>query len=383
MVMTSKERILRTIHFESTDYVPLAISCFNALAMRTANAEEYLTRQLELGIDVVVHLPLLLSERHHQVEVEVWLDEHEPTPRIHKVYKTPKGTLEAIADAPNLPPSEHSLLDQYLTSHAKKNFVCDEADLGPLEYLFAEPGADAIAISREQCAAMKQFAADHNLATIGFGGDPGISDLWHLAGPEQVATWGLTQPEFLREALRIITRQQSILREVVLEARPDIIAGGGQMVTPLISPRLFEEFVSPILREQVQISHSAGIVFRYTGTVNMMPFLDILKKLHVDLLYGIDPIEGNWDLAKVKAVCDKHISLWGGINGYLHLCHGTPEGVERAVTSALEIFSPGGGFILTPVDDICLFGTGQDTEENWQKTWRNVLHMVDVWKRLR
>jgi hypothetical protein len=53
---------------------------------------------------------------------------------------------------------------------------------------------------------------------------------------------------------------------------------------------------------------------------------------------------------------------------------GTEEETKEAVISALEILGKGGGFILSPVDNV-----RDDTE----KAWKNTRVFIAMWKKYR
>ena len=63
--------------------------------------------------------------------------------------------------------------------------------------------------------------------------------------------------------------------------------------------------------------------------------------------------------------------IWGGVSAQMHIGEGTPETVRRAVRDAFSAFG-NKGFILEAVPFI-----------RAHRPWKNVLAMIDEWKRLR
>jgi hypothetical protein len=198
-----------------------------------------------------------------------------------------------------------------------------------------------------------------------------------------MALWSLERRQFLADVIRLIAERQQGLAEVILEQKPDVRVRAEWYASPFLSPALFRQFVGPWVRRDVEAAHEAGAAYCYVGTAGMMPFLPELIELGVDIAYGVDPVEGGWSLAEAKATCRGRMALWGGINGYLQVVDASEEHIRKAVAEALEVLAPGGGFILAPVDDVGLSGTGQDTEETWQRVMVNVGHMADAWRGLR
>jgi uroporphyrinogen decarboxylase len=85
----------------------------------------------------------------------------------------------------------------------------------------------------------------------------------------------------------------------------------------------------------------------------------------------VDPAA--WDIAVAKSKLDGKVSLWGGLTGHLTVEQGTDEEVRAEVRRAMEVLAPGGGFILSPVDNVREF-TPRATE--------NVPALIDEWQRL-
>jgi hypothetical protein len=66
--------------------------------------------------------------------------------------------------------------------------------------------------------------------------------------------------------------------------------------------------------------------------------------------------------------------MWGGVNGFVTVEMGSKEDIEKEVHDAIRILAPGGGLILSPVDNI------RDTSED---VWKNVEFMIETWKNSR
>lgn len=383
MGLSARERLLRTISFETADHVPFCFLLFEALRDRCDTEEDFVRRQLDLGVDPLVRLPGLVWGRDPGVEVELWQEPAEPSPILHKRYKTPKGVLEAAcaktADWPH--GDDIPLMSDWTMARSTRFPVSEEADLEPLEWILAGPDEAMIAAWRREVAALKSLAERYGLATKAGGTRPADAVGW-LCGGEQVGLLGLEKPDFLRRLLDILFRWHLKGMEVVLEARPDIYWHGDWYGPPFLSPAIFDEFYAPLLKKYVELVHAHGAKFCYLGTANVMPFLGRLRALGVDVIYGIDPIQGDWDLPEAKAACGKDVALWGGVNAYLTVVDGTREDVERETRAALEVLAPGGGFVLSPVDDTKIADAGREYA-SWDHVLANVRQMVEVWKERR
>ena len=380
--MTSRERILATIRGEPTDYTPLCFLLFSELQGRCDNEREFIERQLALGIDAVVALPDPVWTWHPDVREEVTRERGTPHDVLHKVYHTPAGDLTTTVEVSDDWPhgDKVPLMSDFVIPRSRKRLVTGPADLEALSYLLQGPTDEAIAAWRGRAAASQQLADEHGLATRGAFNR--LSDMicW-LCGCEQFALMGRTDPEFFRSLIDLVARWQERLIEVFLEARPDILVDAQWYGTTFLSPAMYEAFLSPALRRRVDAAHQAGSLFCAVATTNVLPFAGALKGLGIDGLFGVDPVQGGWDLARAKAELGDTVALWGGVNGYLSIVDGTAEMVEREVREAMALLAPGGRFILAPVDNVRIDDPAD--AEAWDRTWANVEAMVDAWKRLR
>jgi uroporphyrinogen decarboxylase len=110
-------------------------------------------------------------------------------------------------------------------------------------------------------------------------------------------------------------------------------------------------------------------------TSGIMPLLDQFVEAGIDVLIGIDPVQGKGtSLAQAKAQLAGRTCLWGGVNGFLTIEQGSEAEVREAVEEAIGTLAPGGGFILSPVDNVTA-----DTD----LAWHNVLTLVERWLDLR
>jgi uroporphyrinogen decarboxylase len=136
------------------------------------------------------------------------------------------------------------------------------------------------------------------------------------------------------------------------------------------SPRTYRKFILPILKEDVRLAHQAGVKFGYIMTSNCMPLLDMIAEAGVDVIMGVDPHA--WDITAAKQKLQGKVCLWGGVNGHLTMEMGTEEQVRAEVQEAMRVLAPGGGFILSPVDNV---------REDTPQARRNVGVLLDEWKK--
>ena len=381
-MLTSRERILRTVAGRDVDQTPLCFFLFSGLRRLCADGLEYARRQLELGVDVCLELGGPSLGRHREVQVETTLLPGEPNPFLRQVWRTPAGDLETVVErSPDWPHGDRvPIMTDFVIPRARKFLVQEEKDLGPLRYLLPDPTADEAAEFLSAAEPLRAFAREQGLATrAGFNR---LSDTvcW-LCGCEAFATMGRANPALFGGILEVVDDWQRKLLDVTLQARPDIVVDAQWYATTFLSPEIYRRFLLPLLKRRAELVHEAGAKFCAIATTNVLPFAECLKDIGVDLLFGVDPIMGSWDLPRAKRELGGAMCLAGGVNGYLSIVDGTPEKVRQAVRHAMEVLAPGGRFILAPVDDV---RTEPDSPEGaWDRAWANVLVMVEEWKRLR
>jgi uroporphyrinogen decarboxylase len=180
------------------------------------------------------------------------------------------------------------------------------------------------------------------------------------------------QPEFVHEMLDIIAVWNRRRMEVLLDFGVDLyIKRAWYENCDFWSPTTYREFIYPTLKADTEMAHQAGAKFGYIITSNCMPLLDMFAEAGVDVLIGVDP--GQWDLTGTKQKLGGKVCLWGGVNGHLTVEQGAAEEVREEVRVAMSTLAPGGGFILSPVDNV---------RENTPQAQDNVQALIDEWHQL-
>ena len=99
------------------------------------------------------------------------------------------------------------------------------------------------------------------------------------------------------------------------------------------------------------------------------------NKSGVDVLVGLDPVQDSRaDFTLAKKKLGGKIGLWGGVNGFVTVERGTDDDVRKAVRDAARVLAPGGGFILSPVDNV---------RDDGPLARANVEAFIDEWTKVR
>ena len=386
--------MLASLSCQSPGYIPCCFMLFQVLQKQCADDFDFFDRQLELGLDVRVELPDLPIRFDPFVSVRTWKERPAgaTAPLLHKQYDTPSGTITTVVRQTEDWPygDQVPLFDDYLTPRTEKYLVSEPADLAGLRHLLVPPSDADIAAFRESAAKYKQYAENKGLlfsggwrdwradepAIVGAnGGTMGIDALIWLCGAVPPLLWAYDQPEFLAELIKVITVWNRRRMEIILDSGVDVIMKRAWYEgTELWSPRLYRQFIAPVLREDVTLAHQAGAKFGYFITSGTLPILDQLLDLEVDVIIGVDPVMGKGtELDVLARRASDQICLWGGVNAPLSVEGATSAEIWRAVEHAVTACGPHGGFILSPVDNIL---------DPSPQAWQNLLELISAWQHL-
>ncbi len=371
---------------------------FTALARECRDYREMAERELELGLDARVAIADLPVRFGGGVVVRdrVELQEGGAPALIHRSYETPSGTLTAaIRKTDDWPHGDRlPLFGDRISPRATKFLVTGPEDLEPLRYLLADPTAGDISQFQEEAVERAAFAdargllltagwsterrpaaEDPGLAGTDYGTATVVDALMWLCGATQPLLWAYDHPEFLTELIAILESYNRRRLEIHLDSGAEVVLHRGWYEgTEFWSPRLYRQFVLPVLRREADLCHQAGVYLAYILTSGMLPIAEAILESGVDVVVGIDPGEGKGTtLEAVRQELGGKIGLWGGVSGPLAIEQGTEHEVRAAVEGAMGVLAPAGGFILSPVDNVT---------ESTARAWRNVQVFIETWRAL-
>jgi uroporphyrinogen decarboxylase len=113
---------------------------------------------------------------------------------------------------------------------------------------------------------------------------------------------------------------------------------------PFYSPEMFDEFVTPDLKELIAGYRELGFMSIKHTDGNIMPILEQMVSCEPDALHSLDP-QGGVDLAEVKRLVGDRVALCGNVNCGL-LQTGTDEECRADIMRCLRDGMNGWGFIF-------------------------------------
>lgn len=386
--LSSRERLLRAINHKEPDHVPLYLKWWERpfLAEETQawqNQFERVDKIIGLGLDDTVgfDVPRPLAR---EVKVKIWKTHSagEQWPVLSKEYDTPGGTLRQVvrqtADWPH--GDDIPLFSDFLvpSSRSIKYLVQEPRDLNALSCLFRDLDEKETALLRSEAEKIREFAENRQvLVECGHwceaqreSGILGADALPWLCGVERTIRSAFKYPQFVDRLLDIVFEWDMRYLDALLDIGfVDVIVHRGWYENAdFWSPNLYRRFLEPRIRKLIEKTHRAGAKFCYIMTMKQMPLLEMMNEMGVDVLYGLDPVQGGTDLELTKKAIGDSICLWGGVNSAVTLNSGTSEVIRLAVAEAVRTLAPGGGFILSAIDEAC-----KDTP------WKNIRTFIDAW----
>ncbi len=390
--------MLAVLNNRIPDYTPCSFMLFSNLYEKCSTEREYVEKLLEMGIDAYAyvgylnHTLHLYGGLHPDVKCRDWVEEKDGAKYFCRRLDTPAGPLTGRVRQRDRWPTEDDfpLMKDWIVPRAEEVLVKPEQDLEKIKYIFGPIKDSDIQVLKEESQRAKKLADEYGLLQVaglqcnvkpGLQVDPnvmGCDAMAWLSGYEEIMVLSVTKPHIIREYARIIHEWNMKQIEVYLDVTGAdlIVRRAWYETTEFWTPAAFREIIAPTLQQEARLVHQAGKKYGYIITSAFMPLLDYILDAGVDVLIGLDPKEGKGtDLNEVKKkFSEKKKAVWGGVSGAVTVEPGTEEETGEAVIEALSCLGPGGGFILSPVDNV---------REDTENAWRNTQKFVDTWKQHR
>jgi hypothetical protein len=379
--------MMSALRCEAVDHAPCCFMSFTALRRRV-NEDMYALVEAEqaMGLDSMLFLPAASRPQRPEhpdlrglpvrfspnVETRCWREESDGG-ILYREFRTPGGLLTtSVRLSGDWPHGDHiPFVDDYRVPRGLKHLVTGPQDLSALAYLLMPPTAEDKAAFHEESARAQAFARQRGVLLVG-GWGVGADMLNWLCGMEQLMTLTHEQPAFVADLFEMVHAWNKQRMEVVLSGGVDLYIRRAWYEGCDFIPRgFYREVVLPRLKAEVDLAHDKGAKFGYICTSGLQPMLDYYLEAGIDVLIGIDPIQGTkTDMSRIRAKVGEEMCLWGGVSGAVTVEMGSDEEVRSAVRRALCALGPR-NFILSPVDNITI---------DAPQTWHNIEVFLDEWR---
>jgi len=390
--MTSKERMLGTLEYRKVDYIPCSFMMFFNLTNKYKKQKESTEEELRMGMDAVVNVGTLEHSFHPDTKYKEWVGKKDGNKYFYRKLETPAGPLtQRVIQRNNWPTEDFfPIFDDYIIPRAEEVFLKPEKDLEKLKYLLGPFSKESIDKLKSQAKEAKKIADKHGLLQIAgemcrnlfnegkYSLIAGADVMSWLSGFEDIMTLSLTKPEIIKEYVNIINEWNMHQIEIYLDITDVdlIVRRAWYETTEFWTPEAYKNIIALTIKREADLVHQAGKKFGYIMTSAFLPIIDDILDTGIDVLIGIDPEEGKgttMDIVKKKFLGRKK-ALWGGVSGPITVEDGTEKKTEEAVIEAIKTLGRGGGFILSPVDNV---------REETENVWPNTHKFIDTWKKYR
>jgi hypothetical protein len=350
---------------------------------------EVVKAERDMGLDAMLFIPAASREERPEhpdlrglpihfapgVEVHEWREDvpgdHDV---LHKEYVTPDGTLQtSIELSEDWPHDDHiPFIDDYQIPRTRNPLVTESADLAPLRHLLVPPNDEEIEAFEREAAQARAFVERHGVLLAG-GWGVGMDMANWLCGMEDLMLMTIGQPDFVADLLEMIHEWNLARMDVVLSASPDLfIRRAWYEGCDFVTPDFYGTVLLPQIQREVELAHREGARFGYICTSGLGPLSDALRETGIDVLIGVDPVQGTYtDMPSLKGALGESMCLWGGVSGAVTVEGGIESEVRAAVRRAIDCLGPR-GFVLSPVDNLTV---------DEPRTWQNVEVFIDEWQK--
>lgn len=359
--MTSKERLMRALHGEKPDRLPVTIHQWQQYHLdRYMNGMDALRAFAATGMDAAIQYFEAVGQfwipqtEEHAVQNREWTDETtvvdaNPENRvIHHLVRTPGGTLTCKTCA--------NSMTTWITEYLIKK---------PEDIEIIEKYMPVARIDKAAVAKVYDEIGDAGILRGFIWGDQ--AGCWQhaccLMEPQSLILTTMTDPEWVHRLLRaLLERKLFFIEDSLRDAKFDIIEnGGGSGSDTVISPEMHREFCMPYDRAMHKAIHDAGLLVTYHTCGGMIHILDLILENGADASETLSPpgTGGNIvDPAKVRDAYAGRIAMIGGMDQFNILTSGSKGDIHREVHRLFEGFGRDGGYIMAASDHF--FDTSPD-----------------------
>ena len=347
--MTSRERVLAAINHRIPDKIPTDLGTTNCTSIAkktykrlkeklsiTEGEDKYLFRPFQImqcDEEILKYLQVdtrALPGDYDVYEQKEWLDENTYQDRFGIVYKMPENGL--YFDFYTAP------LEQYETvEEMEKNYVWPDPVI-PAEVTGLKDRA-------------KKLHEENQYALVG---DIVNSGIWersqNMRGFQQLLIDIMVNKDIANYVLRHMTDHQKLRMEQYLDEIGeylDVVFVGDDLAMSqgtVMSLEIFREMVKPYLKEYYAFikerAPHAKLMYHSCGAI--VPFIDDLIEIGVDIL---NPIQVNVEGMDTKALKERfgdRLVFWGAIDAHHVMPTGTADEVKREVERRITDLGPSG-----------------------------------------
>jgi uroporphyrinogen decarboxylase len=250
-------------------------------------------------------------------------------------------------------------LSMILKSDEHTTWLCDhiikkKTDIDIIAKYMPAPKCDIDAINKaSDDFGDRGLIRGHIPCFDGFG-QPGCwQDAACMYGTEKLIISALLDPKWVHTLLKLLQDRKRVFIESLKGVKYDILElGGGDASSTVISPQIFNDFVTPYDTPLISAAHQAGQKIVYHTCGGMMPILEDIAAMKPDAMETFSPpaMGGDTVLEEAKQRIGDKVCMIGGFDQF-HFFNGCTEvETRKEVRRCFDAAGKNGGFILSPSD---------------------------------
>ena len=173
---------------------------------------------------------------------------------------------------------------------------------------------------------------------------------WHMRGMENIMMDMVENEAFVHELLDGILDVQLKFMDMMTDRIPlDAYAGGDDICDQrgcMIGADRWRHFFKPRLQKLTELCHSKGLKYVMHSCGNLMPVVEDLIEIGVDVLESVQPEA--MDVYELKKITHGRMALIGGMGVQHMMCLGTPDEIREETKKLIKLLGKGGGYIIAP-----------------------------------
>jgi len=313
--VTRKERVLKAIHHESTDYVPYSVSFTQQAYEKTKNYLKDENFYEKIGN----HIVMLEYAPFEEIKPEYFKD-------VFGVVWNRTGVDKDIGVIDNL--------------------LIPEPDI----YLYDFPEPDEAEIRN----VIESYLKEREDAAVFFGiGFSMFERAWTLCGMENILVYMKTEPDFVHALMDRICEYNLKIIDIACQYDIDGVHFGddwGQQCGLIMGPQCWHEFIRPRMERMYRRVKDHGLLVSQHSCGDVSELFPTLIEIGLDVYQTFQP--EIYDICTVKEKYGEKLCFWGGISTQRLLPFESPGVVAATTKKIIDIMGKGGGYIAAPTHAI-------------------------------
>jgi hypothetical protein len=351
--MTSKERMMRALHREKPDRLPVTIHQWQQYHLDTyMGGMDALSAFKVTGMDAAIQYFEAMGQfwipdaETYVVQSPQWRDEItvvDPNPEnktLHHAITTPQGTLT------------YKTCGNRTTTWITEYLIKRHEDIDLIEKYMPVARLD-----KANVASAYDAVGDAGILRGFVWGDQ--AGCWQhaccLMEPQALIMESMENPGWVHRLMRILLdKKLRFIEESLKGTEFDLIeTGGGSASDTVISPDMHREFCLPYDREMHHAVHDAGHLVTYHTCGGMMHILDLIAANEADASETLSPPGTGGNIVepgKVREAYAGRLAMIGGMDQFNILTRGGAHEIRAEVRRLFDGFGKDGGYILSASD---------------------------------